>query len=480
MTQRSNLTRLLALPATLCSAALLSAPTLNAHHGTSAHFDHDKDVTVEGVVTEMKFVNPHSYLYFEVAGENGQSVPWRCEMVEAGTLRRAGLTTEILAPGTVVKVYGKPARREDAVCYLETITLIDGTTISHRGQISESDKSFTPSAASLAITPTSSSADTIILAEGGSEAANRTIVDVPTEGMFGHWADGTRYALNRQNRVQRQGQGQNQRQGQGQRQAQTQRQGQGMAAGRTTPRNPVPAYNEAGQAIAERYDANFDNPALACSASILFGIGHHALPNEFVQISDKELRLTYGYMDMVREIYIDGEFPDSITPSVSGYSIGKWDEDTLVVTTKGFAPGVLWAFSGGGNGMSTINSNQLEVVERFTHDPSTDMLNLKWRATDPAYWTAPLSGERNMTRSTPYAVYGCLELAGENNLRSNGESLFGAQKVSATPHIGQTTTSSSSPTERSGRFGFAIIAAFLLLGVAMFGLLLYRKPNSQD
>ena len=180
----------------LSTALIFSATTASAHHGTSAHFDHDKEINVEGVVTEMKFVNPHSYLYFDVIDDSGEVVPWRCEMVEAGTLRRAGLTSEILAPGTVVRVNGQPARRENAVCYLETMTLTDGTTISHRGQIGRGGASFTPSAATLGIDAGSSIDNSIVLAQGGSEAANRKIVPVPSEGLFGYWADGTRSSLN--------------------------------------------------------------------------------------------------------------------------------------------------------------------------------------------------------------------------------------------------------------------------------------------
>ena len=45
--------------------------------------------------------------------------------------------------------------------------------------------------------------------------------------------------------------------------------------------------------------------------------------------------LTYGFMDVVRTIHLVGDFPDEIEPSVAGYSVGKWESDTLVVHTKG-------------------------------------------------------------------------------------------------------------------------------------------------
>ena len=41
--------------------------------------------------------------------------------------------------------------------------------------------------------------------------------------------------------------------------------------------------------------------------------------------------ISYGFMDIVRVIHLDGDFPDEIEPSVAGYSVGKWEGDTLVV-----------------------------------------------------------------------------------------------------------------------------------------------------
>lgn len=423
---------------TLSLILLILANNAIAHHGTSAHFDHSKDIMVEGVVTEMKFVNPHSYLYFNAVGDNGESVPWRCELVESGTLRRAGLTKEILAPGTPVRVHGKPARREATACYLESMTLTDGRTISHRGQIAEGGEGFTPNAELKSLDANYAADETEILAYGGTEAKNRKIVDVPIEGMFGHWADGTRRALNP---VQGGGQGRAMGAGMGGGMAMGMA-GQAMGGnqqGGNAEQSTAAQYNEAGKAIAERYDPRYDNPALQCSASVIFGMSHHALANEFVQLSEKEVRWTYGFMDMVRTIHIDGEFPAEITPSTKGYSIGKWDNETLIVTTKGFLPGVLFAAGGDfGSNSSTVNSDQLVVVEEFTHDEATDKLNLKWTATDEGYWTASMQGEKSLTRSTPYEVYGCEELGGKNNLRENGETLFDTgNKVSSKSSAGK-------------------------------------------
>ena len=47
-------------------AVVLAAPAW-AHHGFG-RFDPTKDVTIEGTLTGIDFVNPHAYLYFDAAG----------------------------------------------------------------------------------------------------------------------------------------------------------------------------------------------------------------------------------------------------------------------------------------------------------------------------------------------------------------------------------------------------------------------------
>jgi hypothetical protein len=55
----------------------------NAHHGPG-QFDSSQPVEVTGAVTDIRYVNPHGYVYFDVTEENGDVVPWR------SVLRRAG------------------------------------------------------------------------------------------------------------------------------------------------------------------------------------------------------------------------------------------------------------------------------------------------------------------------------------------------------------------------------------------------------
>jgi hypothetical protein len=49
------------------------------------------------------------------------------------------------------------------------------------------------------------------------------------------------------------------------------------------------------------------------------------------------LTLLYEFMTQVRRIYLDGQFPDPVDPTVNGYSVAHWQGNTLVVETRGIS-----------------------------------------------------------------------------------------------------------------------------------------------
>ena len=65
----------------LVVSVLCTAPAF-AHHGPGT-FELGKSVTFTGKLTRIDFVNPHSWLYFEVTDANGRVTKYRCEMRSA-------------------------------------------------------------------------------------------------------------------------------------------------------------------------------------------------------------------------------------------------------------------------------------------------------------------------------------------------------------------------------------------------------------
>jgi hypothetical protein len=88
---------------------LTAAPTW-AHHSFAAAFDADKPVTVQGVITQAKLANPHSWIYLDVKDANGTVVNWGFEAQTPTALIRSGVKPEVFKVGSMVTIRGCHAR----------------------------------------------------------------------------------------------------------------------------------------------------------------------------------------------------------------------------------------------------------------------------------------------------------------------------------------------------------------------------------
>lgn len=112
--------------AMVAALTALMAASAAAHHSFSAEYDSNKPLKLTGKVVEMKWSNPHAWIYIDVAGKDGKVVKWAWETGGANALYRRGWRKEDLAAGTVLVVDGYQARNGSTTANATSITFADG------------------------------------------------------------------------------------------------------------------------------------------------------------------------------------------------------------------------------------------------------------------------------------------------------------------------------------------------------------------
>ena len=110
---------------------LLAAITAAGHHSFAGVYDGAKEITVSGVVTQFKFMNPHTLMYVDVTNAAGKIEKWTVEFDGRLNLSEGGWTADSIKPKERVTVAGNPARDSAAahLMFFRKLTKSDGTEL---------------------------------------------------------------------------------------------------------------------------------------------------------------------------------------------------------------------------------------------------------------------------------------------------------------------------------------------------------------
>jgi len=295
-----------------------------AHHSFAPHFDATRKVNISGTVKAYEARNPHSYLHVDAVDENGRTREYVCESHGTTQLSRIGITPQLFKPGTKLRVVGSASRHSPYMCFFETIEFPDGRTLNVNG----------PGGSSPTPQPT---------------AAARQRKDI-----FGTWL-------------------------------------LAPIPNRSTsgPQPMIQSLTPAGEKAVNAYDPFKDDPVFRCDPVAIRRVwGAPSTPLEILRDGNNVV-LHHEWMDVRRVIHMDVKtHPKDVKRTSLGYSIGRWEGETLVIETANFSAGVLnqYVEQSGQPTRGLLHSTALTTVERLRLDAARQRLVVEIDMTDPDFF----------------------------------------------------------------------------------------------
>ena len=168
----------------------------------------------------------------------------------------------------------------------------------------------------------------------------------------------------------------------------------GIGAGGRAPAQPqlTPAAQERLDAFRAKQAAEgvSQEKQIKCIPPGMPGIMRQPYPLEFLFTPGRVTIFAETYTQ-ARRIYTDGRpLPEDPDPFFNGYSVGRWEGDTLLVDTIGFNER-FWLDRRG-----LPHTNQMHTIEKFTRTHQ-NAIAYEITVDDPGAYTAPWKGELNLS-----------------------------------------------------------------------------------
>ena len=110
------------------AALLMATGSLWAHH-SEAVFDKEHLITIQGVVTQNEFRNPHALIHIKVTDANGRVTPWVLHGTPPSAFLAVGWTKDTVKPGDEVTATGFPYKGGEPVMSWMRMLKADGTEL---------------------------------------------------------------------------------------------------------------------------------------------------------------------------------------------------------------------------------------------------------------------------------------------------------------------------------------------------------------
>jgi len=326
-----------------------------AHHST-AEYDSNAIAEARGEVVSVLWRNPHVRFRISTESEDGDDQLWDIEGTDLTRLDRAGVPHDLIEVGDVITFAGNPSTRRERRMYVTNVLLADGREILLRGN---ARPRWAPDRVVNTESPAPPTAAAVAAAGNGFFGK----VLVPTrEGRAPAWLAN-------------------------------------------------PPLTDAARAGRAAYDAVTDDPVLGCVSPgmprVISRSGPYAI--RFIE-RDADFVLQNEWFEIDRLIHMDGrESPADHPFTPLGYSAGRWEGESLVITTTH----IDWPYFQLYGLEGVPQSRAMRIVERFTPSDDGATLTYDLSATDPAAFTETVTYEGYITfRWQPgleFLPYDCIE-----------------------------------------------------------------------
>ena len=311
--------------------------TVLAHHSFSAWFDRARIAELEGELTEVRWQNPHVGFTIRTTDETGQETLWDTETFAVCGISRWGITPDLFSVGDRVKVAGNPSRRGENQLWIWNILLPSGEEL----LFGEREPRWS---------------DRVLLSGEPLPAREGESTD-PSKGIFRVWSTGSGAPF--------------------------------LLPEVLDPNFDFNRYplTESARAALAAFDMFEDDPTVDCVPKGMPAIMEQPYPMEFVDQGENILLHIEEY-DLIRTIHMGGEIDsESQAGSSLGYSVGRWEDRNLIVTTTN----VNWGYF---DSVGIPLSDAAVMVERFMPTEDGARLDYQMTVTNPSTFTEPVKLEK--------------------------------------------------------------------------------------